>query len=189
MNWTLLLAVTSELPFIQRKEREDPEEMEQVATAELLNSISSVWLALRVTFEMGSVEDKWIRQGSRCFNTLYTVRLCSRQAMVVQQPNKKWMLMFHRPTLCGPFTPVQYNTVQYNNPATISIFTKLIMFSFSWHCLKCVHFLIYVLVRSQLYWTQMYWEVFLIYFCPTWGGQTIFLLAKMYNFLVCKTLW
>lgn len=53
----LSLAVTSELSFIQRKEREDPEE-EQNRLTELLNSIRSALSGETLTLETGSVGGK-----------------------------------------------------------------------------------------------------------------------------------
>ena len=57
MSGTLSLVVTSELPFNQRKEREDPEE-EQNRMTELLNSTKSVLLTSTFTLETGTVGEK-----------------------------------------------------------------------------------------------------------------------------------
>lgn len=57
MNCTLSLAVTSELPFSQRKEREDPEH-EQVKLMEPVNSTSSVTFGFTNTLDTGTVRGK-----------------------------------------------------------------------------------------------------------------------------------
>lgn len=53
----LSLAVTSELPLVQRNERDDPEEAEHVRSADALDSIRLVWPTCIVTFETDSVEE------------------------------------------------------------------------------------------------------------------------------------
>ena len=57
MSGTLSLAVTSELPFSQRKERDDPEH-EQNKMTDLLNSTKSVLLTSTFTLETGTVGQK-----------------------------------------------------------------------------------------------------------------------------------
>ena len=57
MSGTLSLGLTSELPFSQTKEREDPEE-EQNKMTELLNSTKSVLLTSTFTLETGTVGEK-----------------------------------------------------------------------------------------------------------------------------------
>lgn len=49
--------MTSELPFSQRKEREEPEETEHFRLAELVTSFKAVWFTLSVTLETASEQD------------------------------------------------------------------------------------------------------------------------------------
>ena len=67
MNWTLSLAVTSELPFSQRKESEDPEAEQDRRTE--LNSNKSVLLADAFTLDTGTVG---VTQNSFIQKTLQT---------------------------------------------------------------------------------------------------------------------
>lgn len=53
----LSLAVTSELLLVQRNERDDPEEVEHVRSADALDSTRLVWPTCIVTFETDSVEE------------------------------------------------------------------------------------------------------------------------------------
>lgn len=57
MSCNLSVSVTSELPSSQRKEREDPEAVQDRLT-ELLNSIKPELLGVTITLETGSVEEK-----------------------------------------------------------------------------------------------------------------------------------
>lgn len=57
MSCNLSVSVTSELPSSQRKEREDPEAVQDRLT-ELLNSIKPELLGVTITSETGSVEKK-----------------------------------------------------------------------------------------------------------------------------------
>lgn len=53
-----MLAVTSELPFNQRNETDDPEETEHDAMAAPLYSRRGVWIVVTVTLETGSVDER-----------------------------------------------------------------------------------------------------------------------------------
>lgn len=55
VSQTLLPAVSSALPLVQRKERSDPEEAEHLMAAEVLDSIRPVCSTWTVTFATDSV--------------------------------------------------------------------------------------------------------------------------------------
>ncbi len=83
----------------------------------------------------------------------------------------------HLVTLLG--TPVQSNAIQYNSSAINSTFTKFLMFSFCWLCLKCVNSIIYFCIEVTvkgavvLDYIILRGGVFCPPYLPTWGGQNI----------------